>query len=92
MLVIETLKCKISDILSIVSVQNQFLFHEICQNNFIISSWAGDVRERGARMHNYVFEIDVQNWQLEGKNQSITTNQGTVGAKHKIYSKNMIPN
>ena len=43
-------------------------------------------------MHNYVFEIDVQNWQLEGKNQSITTNEGTDGAKHKICSKNMIPN
>ena len=48
--------------------------------------------KRGARMHNYVFEIDVQNWQLEGKNQSITTNEGTDGAKHKICSKNMIPN
>ena len=43
-------------------------------------------------MHNYVFEIDVQNWQLEGKNQSITTMEGTDGAKHKICSKNMIPN
>ena len=76
----------------IVSVQNEFLSNEICQNNFIISSWAGDVRERGARMHNYVFEIDVQNWQLEGKNQSITTMEGTDGAKHKICSKNMISN
>jgi hypothetical protein len=74
-----------------VSLQNEFLSHKICQNNFIISSWAGDVRERGARMHNYVFEIDVQNWQLEGKNQSITTNEGTDGAKHKICSKTMIP-
>ena len=74
----------------IVSVQNEFLSNEICQNNFIISSWAGDVRERGACMHNYVFEIDVQNWQLEGKNQSITTKEVTEGTKHKVCSKNML--